>query len=122
MYEKIKVFQIGHNLLVLIFVNKFQDSYYEEYRMYDLGNLAVAVAIPLIREHLKPWQALEDPLEPVALFQQWKDILEIDKRHGTDQDPYQKLIWEAWMPSVRAVIKYVHGKCLLRTVILIQMS
>lgn len=83
---------------------ELQDSYYEEYRMYDLGNLAVAVAIPLIREHLKPWQALEDPLEPVALFQQWKDILEIDKRHGTDQDPYQKLIWEAWMPSVRAVI------------------
>ncbi|XP_049779978.1 tuftelin-interacting protein 11 [Schistocerca cancellata] len=81
-----------------------QDRYYEEYRMYELEKLACGLVAPLIHEKLKSWKALENPAEPIRLFQTWKDILEVGHPPGTENGPYQQLVWEAWMPVIRTVI------------------
>lgn len=66
---------------------------------------------PLLKDQLNKWSPLENPQEPMALFKQWKDILEDGQLHTltniSTQDPYYRLIWQAWMPSVRTAIKYV---------------
>jgi hypothetical protein len=88
-----------------------QEKYYEEYRLYELGDLASRLVGPLLKDQLNNWLPLENPQEPMALFKQWKDILE-DGHPQTltnisTQDPYHRLVWQAWMPSVRTAIKYV---------------
>lgn len=88
-----------------------QEKYYEEYRLYELGDLASKLIGPLLKDHLNSWSPLQNPQEPMALFKLWKDILEDGQSQTltniSTQDPYHHLIWHAWMPSVRTAVTYV---------------
>ncbi|KAL0268830.1 UNVERIFIED_CONTAM: hypothetical protein PYX00_010643 [Menopon gallinae] len=88
--------------------SRLQKEYYEEYKLYEMSELAISVVIPLIKEELQSWQPLEDPEEPVELFKDWKSILEYDSvsavASASNQDPFGKLLWHAWIPSVRFCI------------------
>ncbi|XP_067004991.2 tuftelin-interacting protein 11 [Anabrus simplex] len=90
------------------YFKEIQEKYYEEYRMYELGDLAAVLVAPILKERLQSWTPFEKPLEPISLFKQWKDILEMGQTQTltttSTQDPYHKLVWEAWMPSVRIAI------------------
>lgn len=70
-----------------------------------MSELAISVVIPLFKEELQGWQPLEDPGEPLELFKDWKGILEYDSvssvASATNQDPFGKLLWHAWIPSIR---------------------
>lgn len=84
-----------------------QDKYYEEYKMYELGELASSYVSPKIKDCLTSWNPLIQPKHPIKLFEQWKSILE----SGTStlptrtMHPYDQLVWNAWMPSVRGAIQ-----------------
>ncbi|KAJ8667917.1 hypothetical protein QAD02_009580 [Eretmocerus hayati] len=83
-----------------------QDKHYEEYKAYDLGDLACSLIIPKFKEHLKSWEPLKDPESHLALFKDWKDILEYGRlnMHSKAMSPYDQLVWNTWMPSVRSAI------------------
>ena len=89
----------------------WQEKYYEEYRLYELGDLASKLIGPLLKDQLNSWSPLQNPQEPMALFKQWKDILDDGQPQTltniSTQDPYHQLIWHAWMPSVRTAVTYV---------------
>lgn len=85
-----------------------QDNYYEEYKMYELGELASSFVAPKIKDCLLSWHPLMQPKQPIKLFQQWKNILE----NGTSttlqsrtMHPYDQLAWNAWMPSIRGAVQ-----------------
>ncbi|XP_069691056.1 tuftelin-interacting protein 11 [Periplaneta americana] len=87
---------------------ELQEKYYEEYRLYELGDLGSKIVSPLLKNRLSTWAPLENPREPMSLFKQWQDILEDARTQTlsamTTQDPYHRLVWEAWMPSVRTAV------------------
>ncbi|XP_011860143.1 PREDICTED: tuftelin-interacting protein 11-like [Vollenhovia emeryi] len=85
-----------------------QDNYYEEYKMYEIDELASSFVAPKIKDYLLNWNPLMQPKQPMKLFQQWKDILE----NGTSttlqtrtMPSYDQLVWNAWMPSIRGAIQ-----------------
>ncbi|XP_011501452.1 PREDICTED: tuftelin-interacting protein 11 [Ceratosolen solmsi marchali] len=84
-----------------------QERHYEEYKAYDLGDLACSFIIPKIKEHLANWNPLSQSKLPLVLFKEWKDILEFGQmnQHTRSMSPYDQLIWNAWMPSIRGAIQ-----------------
>lgn len=86
---------------------KLQERHYEEYKMYELGELASSFVAPKVKEYLANWNPLVEPRLPLSLMQEWKDILET----GTStlesrlMHPYDQLIWNAWMPSMRGAVQ-----------------
>ncbi|KAG1687952.1 Tuftelin-interacting protein 11 [Nymphon striatum] len=92
---------------------KLQTDYYEEYRMFELSDLAVPLVFPLITKELEGW----NPLQPgdneiFKRFKEWKDILEESQtknnfsnhKDGYLSDRYHRLIWDVWMPVLRKTV------------------
>lgn len=84
-----------------------QDNYYEEYKLYDLGELASSFVAPKIKDCLLSWHPLMQPKQPMKLFEQWKSILEngITTLQSRTMHPYDQLVWNSWMPSIRGAIQ-----------------
>lgn len=88
---------------------QLQENYYEEYRMYELGELASSFVAPKLKDYLLSWNPLMQSKEPIKLFVTWKDVLE----KGTSttlqiqqtMQPYDQVVWNAWMPSIRGAIQ-----------------
>ncbi|XP_046394091.1 tuftelin-interacting protein 11 [Ischnura elegans] len=88
-----------------------KDNHYEAYKVYELGELAVGVVAPLLRERLEStWSPLKHPRatdDTLALLRVWRDLLEWSGRHlagNEGSDPYHRLVWDAWVPGIRAAI------------------
>lgn len=86
-----------------------QDNYYEEYKMYELNELASSFVAPKIKDCLLSWNPLLQPKQPNKLFEEWKCILENGISNTTLQtrtmQSYDQLVWNAWMPSIRGAIQ-----------------
>lgn len=85
-----------------------EEDYYEEYKIYDLGSLCVALLLPLMKREFEGWEPLRRPRFGLQGMNEWKEILEGPNRSlgGMDNsDPYEKLLWEVWMPHIRNTIK-----------------
>ncbi|ELR60645.1 Tuftelin-interacting protein 11 [Bos mutus] len=86
-----------------------RDKYYEEYRMSDRVDLAVAIVYPLMKDYFKEWDPLKDCTYGTETISQWKSLLENDQllSHGGQDlsaDAFHRLIWEVWMPFVRSIV------------------
>ncbi|XP_072046087.1 tuftelin-interacting protein 11-like [Amphiura filiformis] len=86
-----------------------QGEYAEEYRAFELSQLAVIAVFPHIKQMLAIWNPIKDNREHIELFQKWKDILDnSDSRialpDGTSITMYERLVWEVWMPNIRRTI------------------
>ncbi|XP_069850723.1 tuftelin-interacting protein 11 [Dipodomys merriami] len=86
-----------------------QDKYYEEYRMSDRVDLAVAIVYPLMKDYFKEWDPLKDCTYGTEILSKWKSLLENDQilSHGGQDlsaDAFHRLIWEVWMPFVRNIV------------------
>lgn len=86
-----------------------QDKYYEEYRMSDRVDLAVAIVYPLMKDYFKDWDPLKDCTYGTEIISKWKSLLENDQllSHGGQDlsaDAFHRLIWEVWMPFVRNIV------------------
>lgn len=84
-----------------------QDKYYEEYKMYELGELASSFVGPKVKDCLISWNPLMQPKQPIKLFEQWKSILESGTTtlQTRTMHPYDHLVWNSWMPSIRGAIQ-----------------
>ncbi|XP_076181741.1 septin interacting protein 1 isoform X2 [Ptiloglossa arizonensis] len=84
-----------------------QDKYYEEYKMYELGELASSFVGPKIKDCLTSWNPIIQPKQPIKLFEQWKSILESGTTtlQTRTMHSYDQLVWNAWMPSIRGAIQ-----------------
>ncbi|XP_005104240.1 tuftelin-interacting protein 11 [Aplysia californica] len=87
-----------------------QQDYYEEYKIYDLPSLAIALVFPLMRTFFTGWLPLHDPKFGLHTVMEWQLLLGADasamtsEMRGKEMDVYQRLIWEVWLPPVRATI------------------
>lgn len=86
-----------------------QDDFYEEYRMYDLAALAVALVFPLMKQYFNDWDPLGNPRHGREVVKQWQYLLEEQNQLFTAPDPsnmdvYQRLLWDIWLPVVRRTI------------------
>ncbi|VDK46318.1 unnamed protein product [Anisakis simplex] len=89
---------------------KLQKDYYEEYRLFNLDQVAVASVLPLIQKHFASWNPLDEKQVDYgyALMADWKKILEAEERFvlGTTKSlenlsPFERLLWDGWMPAIR---------------------
>lgn len=87
-----------------------QQDYYEEYKIYDLPSLAIALVFPLMKTFFTGWLPLRDPDFGLATVMEWQLLLGADssamslENHGREMDVYQRLIWDVWLPPVRATV------------------
>ncbi|KAJ8263510.1 hypothetical protein COCON_G00159670 [Conger conger] len=86
-----------------------QNDYYQEYKSLGLGDLAVAVVHPLLREQLRGWDPLKDSTYKLEEVGQWRAILESSQLHNSNpdsshMDPYHRLLWEVWIPVMRTAV------------------
>lgn len=88
-----------------------QENYFEEYLIYDLGELAPGLVGPLLTSALVSWNPLTAPNQYTDVFQQWKEILDQSNQRGTlsvhaqsVSQPYNNLVWSTWMPVIRATV------------------
>lgn len=91
-----------------------QEDHYEEYCLYELGELAPGLVGPLITSALANWSPLISPRQYLEIFTQWKNILDKSSKRGTlevnntTMQPYDSLVWNTWVPVIRTTVKYVH--------------
>ncbi len=68
-------------------------------------------AVLQMKQEMKGWEPLRDSSQGVKAFMVWKDLLEDpNRRYSQSQnnmDPYDRLIWDVWMPHIRTSITYV---------------
>lgn len=90
---------------------RLQDEFYEEYKMYELASLSMAIVTPLMKKHFATWQPLEKPSYGLEAVTTWKSILDEGFTTSStggggfdNMDAYQKLLWDAWMPSIRTAV------------------
>ncbi|MFT7805021.1 tuftelin-interacting protein 11 [Arapaima gigas] len=86
-----------------------QTEYYQEYKALGLGDLAVSVVHPLLREKLRSWDPLKDSVYGLEEVGRWRAILESGQQpHSTPNsshmDPYHRLLWEVWVPVMRTTV------------------
>ncbi|KAM9301513.1 tuftelin-interacting protein 11 [Gastrophryne carolinensis] len=85
-----------------------QDKYYEEYKMSEKGDLAIAIVYPMMKEYFRDWNPLRDATYGIDVMTKWKDLLEEGHLSHSAQDvamdPYHRLLWDAWVPFVRNII------------------
>ena len=94
-----------------------QQEFYAEYKIYDLPSLAIALVFPLMRTFFTGWLPLRDPKFGLVTVLEWQLLLQGDaslmaednrnnSQHSVmqDMDVYQRLIWDVWLPPVRATI------------------
>ena len=85
--------------LLLMFI--LQKEHSEEWEMYQLYSLVPAMVTPLLKEKLKDSNILLNPRTSFQIFTDWKNLL------GNHQEPFDTLVWEAWMPCFRISHGYV---------------
>jgi tuftelin-interacting protein 11 len=61
-------------------------KYPQEYKEYQLSSLAVAVVFPKINRLLAVWDMFSDPVGPVEIFRQWRDLLR-ESQHSSRLPP-----------------------------------
>ncbi|CAG5136267.1 unnamed protein product [Candidula unifasciata] len=90
-----------------------QHEYYEEYKIYDMPSLAIALVFPLMKKFFESWLPLRDPEYGLHTVLEWQLLLGSDESAMMSQDRghslasmdvYQRLIWDVWLPPVRATI------------------
>ena len=75
-----------------------------EYKEFNMGDLAPGVIAPLINLRLKEWDALREPTKYVTLIKKWADLLDYTKSSAlstTVFDPYPALVWSSIIPCFR---------------------
>ena len=102
------------SLFVSLFL-KLQTNFPDEYRLYGLANVAVAVAFPLIEKSLLAWDLLANPTLHLETFKTWKTLLSdgsedrmrFDEQSlgGSDAMTYfERLCWNVLLPYLRRVV------------------
>lgn len=93
---------------------KLLNSHYlNEYKLHDLGKLAIPIVFPLIGEKLVLWDPLESSTFGCDVFALWKDLLNTALRFRDDtvlpsekaMPMYDRLVWEKWMPRLREAMR-----------------
>lgn len=75
-----------------------------EYKEFNLSDLAPGVIAPLINHRLRDWDALKEPTKFVGLIKKWADLLDYSKSSSTITtlfDPYPALVWSSIVPGIR---------------------
>jgi len=84
-----------------------QDNYFEEYKMYEMSDLAVGAVVPLLKKYFEPWKPLQQSSFGLDEMKKWKDILDTNgpqSYSGEKMEPYDQVVWEVWMPKLRALV------------------
>ena len=85
-------------------------KYSNEYASYDMPNVALTYLIPLVKNHLaalwRPFESTSSDDSCRQVVQSWRYLLESRtvSKSRTGMDPYDSLLWHAWMPALRSLV------------------
>ncbi|XP_039287285.1 tuftelin-interacting protein 11 [Nilaparvata lugens] len=102
----------NHTLTLDLAAEAFHDlqtNYMSEYCAYEVQSLALGLVVPLIKDQLSTWSVLQQPCAPLGVFGRWQQLLSpptAGNMHFTadHNHSYHKLVWDAWMPSIRIAV------------------
>lgn len=81
---------------------KIKYDFPNEFKEFNLSDLAPGVIAPLISNHIKDWNPLQDPTKNVNIIKKWSDYLDYSKNsQSTVFDPYPALVWSSIIPCFR---------------------
>lgn len=85
---------------------KLKNEYPEEYFANDLDIFILSLVLPLFKKILINWQPLNDQFQDVIpIYKTWRNIfLQQMITSENYMNPYERLIWETWIPVVRSAI------------------
>ncbi|XP_012559008.1 tuftelin-interacting protein 11 isoform X1 [Hydra vulgaris] len=89
-----------------------KDDFYEEYKLYNLDKLVVPLGFPLLARHFSSWQPFSEPTHGIEYVKLWKNVLESEQKNiefektkeNRSMSPFERIIWEIWMPHIRTAI------------------
>lgn len=87
-------------------LGRLQKDYPNEYKLYDLWALSIALVFPLMKKEFENWQPINKPRHGIVTIKEWKVILDepINRPYQGGEphmESYERLIWEIWMPPFR---------------------
>ncbi|KAJ0172139.1 hypothetical protein K1T71_012112 [Dendrolimus kikuchii] len=71
-----------------------KESHPLEYEMFGIGTIAGNIISPMLSSLLAAWEPLQEPQDPIPLFQKWRNIL--------TEDAYSSLLWQHYVPKITA--------------------
>lgn len=81
---------------------KLKFEHKEEYKEFNLADLAPGVIAPLVKDKLRHWNPLEEPTKHIDLIKKWSDLLDFSRDKTTTLfDPFPAFVWSAVIPSFR---------------------
>ncbi|CAF1339137.1 unnamed protein product [Rotaria sordida] len=95
-------------------VDELKQNYENEYKKYRLGDLAIPILHPQLKQYLSSnWNIYNDNHKLIEFFSKWKQILEDDTidliidnsiQSKENMDSYHRLVWDVYMPFLRKSI------------------
>ncbi|XP_070505533.1 septin-interacting protein 1 [Chironomus tepperi] len=77
-------------------------SFPNEFKEFNLPDLAPTVIAPLINQSIKDWKPLEEPAKHIKIIKKWAGLLDYSKSSVTTFfDPYEALVWSCIVPYFR---------------------
>ncbi|XP_033107854.1 tuftelin-interacting protein 11-like isoform X2 [Anneissia japonica] len=92
-----------------VIFKELQVNYVNEYRAFQVPQIAVTVIFPLVQKKLSFWDPIRSSELHISLFESLRGFL--DNRENRMKLPsghiitvYERLMWELWMPIMRRTI------------------
>ena len=91
-------------------LKQLQEEFPNEYRLFDLWALSIALVFPLMKREFESWNPLSKPRHGIGIIKNWKSILEdpLNRPYQGGEphmEPYERLMWEVWMPHIRKALQ-----------------
>lgn len=81
---------------------KLKFEHKEEFKEFNLADLAPGVIAPLVKDKLRHWNPLEEPTKHIDLIKKWSELLDFSRDKTTTMfDPFPAFLWSAVVPSFR---------------------
>lgn len=92
-----------------LMMRRLQTDFQDEYRAFEVSQLAVIILFPFVRRELSDWSPFVNVDKHIDLFEKWKKILDNDDNRivipqGPTINMYERMVWELWMPCVRRAV------------------
>lgn len=106
---------------------EFRSKYEDEFLIFNLSQVAIPLLTPVLKRKMNAWAAFDDHEDDSyvtteityckSIFEELKNFLDdrnvsfnSNGRQSNSLPPYERLVWDTWMPSFRRQISQIEIK------------